>query len=57
MKIAGVYIIESLFFSTNALNTECLDQVQINFPMTWGSFYANGTLKVLGNNVSLLCPS
>ena len=34
----------------------CLGQVQIDFPSTWGSDYANGTLKVLGNDFLFECP-
>ena len=36
--------------------TECLDHVQIDFPLRLGSYCAKGTRTVLGNNVSYECP-
>ena len=35
---------------------ECLDRVQIHFPMRLDFDYANGPWKVLGNSVSFKCP-
>ena len=44
------------FYTTTALLTWCLDQVQIDFPIRLGSDYANETWKVLGNNFLFECP-
>ena len=45
------------FYTIKALKTECLDQVQIDFPMRLDFDYANRTWEVLGNSVSFGCPN
>ena len=42
-------------YTTTALITECLDQVQINFPIRPHSNYASGTWNVLGNESLVEC--
>ena len=45
------------FYTNRALITECLDQVQIDFPIKLDFVYAKRTGKVVGNSVSFKSPN
>ena len=52
--IFGILILSDLG-KLHCVMMRCLDQFQIDFPSRWGSYYANGTWKVLGNDFLFGC--